>query len=250
MAEDTIVIIMAGGQGKRFGTNKIKVLQKVNDIPMLVHLIRSAIKINPIKIFVVVGVYKDIIQNTVKEYIDDLSNVEYILQENALGTGHAIQCCERELLKYYNYTKVIILSGDTPLFTSTSMIELSNKLIDGSGAVVLVRKTENSNGYGRIVRSCGNFERIVEEKDASDEEKQIKLINTGIYCIRLTYLLYNLELLNNNNAQKEYYLTDLITLIKNNQKTNIMLYELPQNRSYEVIGVNTPSDLELLLANL
>lgn len=249
MVEDTIVIIMAGGEGKRFGPNKIKVLQEINGIPMLVHLIRSAIKINPLKICVVVGKHKDIIQNTLNSY-EDITNISFIVQENPLGTGHAIQCCTNELLKFHNESKIIILSGDTPLFASSSMIELSKNLIEDIGAVVLVRTTDNSKGYGRIIQINNIFERIVEEKDATDEEKQIKLINTGIYCIRLDYLLYNIELLNNNNAQKEYYLTDLISLIKNNEKTNIKLYELPSNKSYEVMGVNTPSDLELLLSNL
>ena len=108
---DTIVIIMAGGLGKRMNSDLPKVLHTVHNKPMLCHVIEQSLALNPYKIFIVVGKYKNIIEQTIGE----LNNkVDYIVQPEPLGTGHAIQCCRDELLRYPN-KKVLILSGDVPL---------------------------------------------------------------------------------------------------------------------------------------
>ncbi len=250
--EDIAVIIMAGGQGKRF-TNGIKVLQNINGIPMLVYLVKNVLKLNPRKVLIVVGIYKDEIMKTVQMYIDDMSKISFVYQSDAKGTGHAIQCCIPELLSLsgLQMTKVLILSGDTPMLQFSTMNDFIHSLRTSSDVSVMTRKTNNPYGYGRIVTTINNlFERVVEEKDATFLEKQIKLVNTGIYCIRSHLLIKNLPLLQNNNAQKEYYLTDVLKLIKDNDHREIALYEIPEEKEYEVMGVNTPEDLIALISKI
>jgi len=110
----------------------------------------------------------------------------------------------------------------------------------------MTRISDNPTGYGRIILNGSKFNKIIEEKDASEEEKKIHIINCGIYCIKSNFLTYNLPLLNNNNAQQEYYITDVIKLIQDNNNIEIDMFEINENKAYEVMGVNTPEDLELL----
>ena len=235
------VVIMAGGNGTRFGNNKVKVLQEINNKPMLVHLINQVTNLNPKKIIVIVGVYKNIIIETVSEYCN-INNIIFIEQLNPKGTGHALQCCMHEL-EILRDSKVLILSGDTPLISVDTMCNLIN---NPSDALIMTRISENPTGYGRIILDESKFNKIVEEKDASEREKKIQIINCGIYCIKANLLTYNLPLLNNNNAQKEYYITDVIKLIKDNNNVEIDMFKINENKAYEVMGVNTPDDLELL----
>lgn len=249
--EDITVIIMAGGQGKRF-TNGIKVLQKINGIPMLVYLLLNVVKLQPKKILIVVGIYKDEIIKTVSEYIEDLSKIKFIYQSESKGTGHAIQCCIPDLVNMsgLQMTKILILSGDTPMIQLSTMYDFIHTMTTNSDASVMVRYTNNPSGYGRIITVGNSFVKIVEEKDALYDEKKIQLVNTGIYCIRSHLLIKYLPLLKNDNAQKEYYLTDVIKIINDNDKTDISLYEISKDREYEVMGVNTPDDLITLVSSI
>lgn len=242
------VVIMAGGQGKRFGTGKVKVLQEIFGKPMLVHIIENVEALNPIKIMVIVGNYKQVIENTLIDYIGEkrVSRLCFVNQPEAKGTGHALQCCMEEL-KTLDNSKVLVLSGDTPmmrLFTMRDIISID------SDAVLTVRDADNPFGYGRIITKDGMFEKIVEEKDANTDEKAVNLVNCGIYCIRSDLLVKNLPLLRNDNAQQEYYLTDVVKLIKDNEKVDISLFKISKKNEYEVMGVNTPEELELLIARM
>ena len=241
---NTIVIIMAGGLGKRMNSDLPKVLHIINNKPMLTHVIEQSIKLNPYKIFVVVGKNK----NKIEETIGDLKNkVQFIIQPVPLGTGHAIYCCRNELLKYPN-KNVLILSGDVPLLTSTTMQSMLNKFKD---VKIVTTRLENPYGYGRIL--CRNgIVSIVEEKDATEEEKQIKNVNCGIYIIDSCILCTYLPLIKNNNNQKEYYLTDIIALIQKCQFANVDIYTIPLEKQHEIMGVNTIEqlhDLEKLNIN-
>ena len=108
-----VIIIMAGGLGKRMNSELPKVLHKINGKPLLLNVVQESMLLTPLKIYIVVGKYRNIIEQTLCQYIS-LDNIEFIMQPEALGTGHAIQCCRTELLKYYD-TNVVILSGDTPV---------------------------------------------------------------------------------------------------------------------------------------
>lgn len=238
---EIIAIIMAGGLGKRMCSDLPKVIHKINNKPLLVYVIEETKLINPKKILIIVGKYHDIIKKTLSEYMS-LENIHFIIQPEALGTGHAIQCCRDELLQYQN-TNIVILSGDTPLIKHTTIKDIFNHF---QNVKIVTTIMENPFGYGRIIDKNGIFERITEEKDCNDNEKCIKKVNCGIYAFNSYLLCKYLPLLTNHNAQKEYYLTDIIELIKNGEKINIELFNIPKEQQIEIMGVNTKEQLEEL----
>jgi len=231
---DTIIIIMAGGLGKRMNSNLPKVLHTIHGKPMLCHVIEQSLALTPYKIFIVVGKYKNIIEQTIGELKD---KVECILQPEPLGTGHAIQCCREELMKYDK--KVLILSGDVPLLTTTTM---QTMLTNANDVQIVTTVLDNPYGYGRIVHYDG-FVKIVEEKDATEEQKQIKNVNCGIYVIQSKLLCSYLPLLQNKNKQNEYYLTDIIALIQEWEQIQVDTYTISKEKQYEIMGVNTIEQL-------
>ena len=238
---DNVVVIMAGGLGKRMNSDIPKVLHKVNDKPMLVHVIESALAIQPIKIYIVVGKYAPIIKDTLY-YYDLLDYIEFIKQEEALGTGHAIQCC-RPYLYQHEYSNTIILSGDVPLITTKTIRHMIRDLDYGR---ILTTILNDPTGYGRIIEKEGKFEKIVEEKDCNDLERKCQKINAGIYSFDTITLCKYLPLLSNDNAQGEYYLTDIVEIIKTKEDVEIELYEMPVEKQIELTGVNTKEQLEEL----
>lgn len=229
---------MAGGLGKRMESKIPKVLHMVNDKPMIVHIIEKAIRVSPEKIFVVGGKFLPIIEYAI--YIYKLTNyVTFVKQEQPLGTGHAIQCCKPFLEKYPN-TNTLILSGDVPLIEINTLKILLNV---NKCVKVLTTELENPFGYGRIIENNDVFEKILEEKDCNNEEKNIKKINSGIYCFKTPILCKYIMDIKNENQQKEYYLTDIIEIIKNNENTHIEQYVLPDYMSNQILGVNTKEQL-------
>jgi UDP-N-acetylglucosamine diphosphorylase/glucosamine-1-phosphate N-acetyltransferase len=252
MEQRPVIIIMAGGLGKRMNSDIPKVLHKIHGKPMLVHVVETALKLNPIKILIVVGKYRAVIEETLLDYIStyDIENITFVLQDEPLGTGHAIQCCSKELYTYMDRS-VIILSGDTPLLQASTIEDIIYLDITNHNkkfVKIVATIMENPYGYGRILQDeSGNFKCIVEDKDASFKEKETKLVNCGIYLFSASLLCKYLPFLDNNNAQGEYYLTDLIGLIKyNEEKIEIGLYEIPLERQIEIFGVNTIEQLEHL----
>ena len=239
----TIAIVMAGGLGKRMESPIPKVLHKLNDIPLIVNILSKLILLNKNvkmeKIFIVVGKYKEQIQNTIEAYLT-IKNIEYIYQEEALGTGHAILCCRDELLKYPN-SDILILSGDVPMLTNITMLELLKK---PSQTKIIVANMENPTGYGRIITENGKFIKITEQKDCNDIQLSITKVNTGIYCITSNLLCKYLPHLKNNNNQKEYYLTDIIEIIKKEENIDIDMLEIEKNKIIEVTGINTAVQLQ------
>jgi UDP-N-acetylglucosamine diphosphorylase/glucosamine-1-phosphate N-acetyltransferase len=234
-----IVLIMAGGLGKRMESHLPKVLHKVNNYPMIVNVIKTAILLNPEKIYIIVGKYKDIIDSTILEYLseNDYLKIDYVIQEEALGTGHAINCSLNKISNY-NDNKCIILSGDVPLISQETL----QYLIDGNDDKMLITELENPSACGRIIFNDNKVIQIIEEKECSDEEKEIKYVNCGIYQISVINLLKYIPLINNNNKANEYYLTDIVDLMNSNNN-NIGYYILPQDKQYEIKNVNTKHDL-------
>ena len=243
---DVVAVIMAGGLGKRIGKNIPKVLLEVDGIPMIVRILLNLQELNYLinieKVIVVVGKYKDQIKCVIDKYVNYIPEVTYVTQEEALGTGHALMCCNDELLKHPK-SDVLILSGDVPMLRVYTM----RKLVEIKSAVKMIATTlEDSSGYGRIVVKDGKFDKIVEHKDCEQDELEIKQINAGIYCIKAKLLCDHFQYLTNNNKQNEYYLTDLIEIIKIRTEATVELYNIEKERIVEILGVNTLDQLKEL----
>jgi len=200
-------IVLAAGQGKRMKSKLYKVLHKVCGKPMVGHVVSALESIDAARRVVIVGHGAD----AVKAYLGD--RAEYALQEQQLGTGHAVLQA-RELLGEEEGITVVIC-GDTPLVseeTLQSMIRLHQE--KGAAATMLTALLDNPHGYGRIVRDERGFvSRVVEEKDCSENERLIKEINTGTYCFDNQKLFAALAEVKNDNAQQEYYITDVIGIL-------------------------------------
>ena len=237
-----IIIIMAGGLGKRMQSSIPKVLHCVKDKPMLVHVIERAIELNPDKILIVVGKYLPVISECLKSH-NLLDKIEFVNQPKALGTGHAIQCCRHHLNRDAN---VLILSGDVPLIKTSTLQHMMDGVKD---ARIMTTILDDPHGYGRIIEHDRTFVKIVEEKDCDDHQRLCQKTNAGIYAFNSRMLYKYLPLISNNNAQNEYYLTDVLELMKIDDLT-IDLYDIPTEQQIELTGVNTKEQLEELNAFL
>jgi UDP-N-acetylglucosamine diphosphorylase/glucosamine-1-phosphate N-acetyltransferase len=243
MSDELIIIIMAGGLGKRMNSELPKVLHCIKGKPMLVRVIEQALFLKPSKIFVVVGKYRDIIQNTINIYMNlntYLNTIQFIYQEVPLGTGHAIQCCLPELYKFTKKSNTLILSGDVPLLQHDM---LNSFLQNNFKATLITTILDNPTGYGRIIENNNIFTKIIEEKDCSLEEKLVTKVNCGIYTFNTSLLCKYITRLDNNNSQKEYYLTDIIKLIKVNENIIIHTFNISKDKQYQIMGVNTQEQL-------
>ena len=232
------IVILAGGLGKRMESSLPKVLHLVQDKPMCVHVLEKAIQLNPQHIYIVVGKYKEIIQETIQKYIS-FDNLVFVNQEIPQGTGHALLCAKDELLKNNKKDKVLVLCGDVPLLSLTTM----NKMIQETycQASLLTTSYDNPHGYGRIITNKDNvFQKIVEEKDCNEEQRKINLVNGGVYCFELGILCEYLPKITNQNSQNEYYLTDIFELFEKSSSINMIF--LQDNK--ELIGINTKEQLK------
>lgn len=218
-------------------SDKPKVLHKIGSKSIIERVVLTTQKLLPKKIVIVVG-YKFTL---IKENLNKL-NVNYALQEEQNGTGHAVMQCKKELNSFDGET--LILSGDVPLInyeTLQKMYEVHIKT--QSAATVLTADIKNPFGYGRIIKNNNNFSFIKEEKDATIDEKKINEINAGIYIFSNKILFKHIEKISNNNNQQEYYLPDVFPLIiKNKQKVSTFKI----NNDYEIKGVNTIEQLNEL----
>lgn len=205
-------IVLAAGQGKRMKTKLPKVLHKVCGKEMVNHVIDTLRKCAINDIDVVIGNGAE----QVKKFTQN-RQVTYSVQEEQLGTGHAVMCCE-EFLKNKKGI-VTIFTGDAPLITEESIKKLIDFHNNGEyKATILTSIVEDASGYGRIIRNEKNeVEKIVEHKDCTEEELKVNEINSGMYCFDIEELVKSLKKLNNNNSQGEYYLTDVIEILKSNQ---------------------------------
>ncbi|MRX72954.1 bifunctional UDP-N-acetylglucosamine diphosphorylase/glucosamine-1-phosphate N-acetyltransferase GlmU [Bacillus lacus] len=222
-------VILAAGQGTRMKSKLYKVLHPVCGKPMVQHVVDEVSKLDLEKIVTVVGHGAEI----VKEQLGSAS--EYALQSEQLGTAHAVMQAA-DFLEGQEGTTIVIC-GDTPLITSDTMKELlSHHAETGAMATILTAKAEDPAGYGRVVRNSeGHVEKIVEHKDASTEEHKIDEINTGTYCFDNKQLFDALKNVSNENVQGEYYLPDVIEILKNGGEI-VSAYQTPLFE--ETLGVN------------
>lgn len=223
-------IVLAAGEGTRMKSKIPKVLHKVVGMPMLEHVIDVVETIECDRKVVVVGHKADEVKKATSH-----RDVEFVLQEEQLGTGHAVMQAQDMIPEEGN---VIVLYGDTPLINEESIKDFVKYHIDNDlSASILTTHINNPKGYGRIIRNnMGGIMAIVEEKDADDSQKKINEVNSGIYCFKAKDLRESLSKLDNNNKQGEYYLTDVIGILKR-QNEKIGAYKIDDYT--EIMGVNS-----------
>lgn len=226
-------IILGAGQGTRMCSKKPKVLHKILNKPLISYVKESVEELLTKKPIVVIGHGGEF----VKEYLGE--EVFYGVQNEQLGTGHAVKCA---LDQTADLDQVFVLCGDTPLLTAKTLkLFLESHLKTGSSGSVLTARLEDSSGYGRIIKEIdGTFSRIVEEKDASPEEKQEKEVNSGTYIFNREDLVSAIEKITTNNAQGEYYLTDVLTIFKNE---GLKVEAYCSENSLEINGINNRKQL-------
>ena len=226
------VVILAAGLGKRMQSDLPKVLHTLAGQPMLSHVLGSARQLDPARVIVVVGHGAD----RVKAAYDGKENLAFALQQPQHGTGHAVQQAVPQLLEGDGADDVtLVLYGDVPLVQPETL----KKLLEarGQGVAVLTEVLEDSTGYGRIVRNeAGQVVSIVEHKDANEAQRAIKEVNTGILCAPTAKLKDWLTRIDNNNAQGEYYLTDIIGLAVADR---VPVNAAHPGASWETLGVNS-----------
>lgn len=201
------VVIMAAGKGTRMkDPYKAKVMYEILGKPMIHYVVDLAYNLKADRIVVIVGYQRETVSNYLSK---SHNNIEFVVQAEQLGTGHAIMQAETAL-KDYNGS-VIVLSGDVPLLTAESMQRLiDHHLQTNATAGILTADIDDPTGYGRIIRNDDNsVKKIIEQKDATDEERQVKEINSGIYIFDKQKLFEALQHITPHNVQKEYYLTDV-----------------------------------------
>jgi UDP-N-acetylglucosamine diphosphorylase/glucosamine-1-phosphate N-acetyltransferase len=234
----TSAIILAAGQGTRMKSDLPKVLHTIMDRPMVLYVIDSVKKLSPDHTIVVVGYQAD----RVREACDG-AGVEFVLQEEQLGTGHAVMQCKKALEQFEG--TVMVLNGDVPCLTAATLEAFLryHKSEEAAGTVLTARLADPA-GYGRIVRGGdGSLLKIVEHKDATETELEIREINSGLFCFDKNALFSALDGTDRENAQKEYYLTDAIEKMRG-RGLKVAAYCVEDER--EVSGVNTVDELEVV----
>ena len=234
-ASETHVVILAAGQGTRMKSSLPKVLHPIVGRPMIERVLETAKALSPNTITLIVGHKADIVRAKLVDY----QNMQFALQEPQLGTAHALQQAEPFLTGRSG--ALILLSGDVPLLSSTTLTRLlDTHRGSGAAATVVTATVDRPYGYGRIVRTRGRIARIVEERDASPTQRQIKEINSGIYAFDLAPLFAALRSIAAQNAQGEFYLTDLIAIYR---RRKLAVETLLIENAQEIRGINSRSEL-------
>ena len=228
-------IILAAGKGTRMHSDLPKCAHLVLGKPMINHVVDACKESGIDDIVVVVGYKREVIMDLLKKE----TKVRFAFQDDQLGTGHAVKCTKELLEREEGDT--VILPGDMPLIGNVNITKLMEEQKKNHNAMtILTAIFDNPFSYGRIVRINNNVVGIVEEKEATEQEKLIKEINTGLYVVDNKLLFESLELINNNNAKGEYYLTDIVGILSNNYKVG----SLVSNYDYHLMGINDIPTLE------
>ena len=222
-------VILAAGQGTRMKSKLYKVLHPVCGKPMVEHVVDTISQLRVDQTVTVIGHGAE----SVKAYLEGKS--DFVLQEKQLGTAHAVVQTKEALSAKKGTT--LVICGDTPLIKAETMEYLIKQHEEhGAKATILTAYTENPDGYGRIIRNSKDMvEKIVEHKDANEQERIVKEINTGTYCFDNEALFKALEQVSNENAQGEYYLPDVIEILK---AQNEIVSAYKTNDFEEILGVN------------
>lgn len=237
MEQDIIALVLAAGKGTRMKSDKSKLVHKIYGKELVKRVVETAKKSGVNDVVTVVGYKKEQVQQVLGD------SVKYVYQNEMLGTGHAVLQAEDYLKDKHG--KVIVLNGDVPILRPETVKKFIEKSIKNKEyATILTAIYNNPTGYGRVVRDIGgNVKAIVEEKDATEEERNIQEINAGIYCFDIQELLKALKELKPNNVQNEYYITDVVKIMNDKGlKTGAVIVE----DNTEILGVNDKIQLELL----
>ena len=229
-------IILAAGQGTRIKSKLPKVLHKACGKEMVNHVIDTMRAAELEEVNVIIGKGAELVKERTSS-----RKVSYSLQEEQLGTGHAV-ICTKDFLKGKSGV-VAIFTGDAPLIKEDTVRNLINMHINEKNyATLLTSVIDNPTGYGRIIRENESVDRIVEHKDCSENELKVSEINAGMYCFDIESLLESLDKLSNDNVQGEYYLTDVIGILKSEgKKIGAMITNFE-----ETIGVNSRAELSIV----
>jgi UDP-N-acetylglucosamine diphosphorylase/glucosamine-1-phosphate N-acetyltransferase len=232
-------VIMAAGQGKRMkDPTRAKVMYELNGKPMVHYVADLAYDLGACRVIVVVGYQREVVINYLRTTHPE---AQYVNQEQQLGTGHAVLQTEESLSDFEG--DVLVLSGDVPLLTrQTTLNLLAHHCTTHAAATILTAMMEDPTGYGRIIRNAdGSVKRIVEHQDATEEERRIREINSGIYLFEKKTLFDGLRHITPHNVQNEYYLTDVFEYFWGHRWT---VSALLAKQAEEIHGINTVEQLE------
>ena len=233
--QDLAVIILAAGKGTRMQTSLAKVLLPVAGHPLLHYVLDLSSRLNPARTIVVVGHQAD----QVKEAFAG-GEIEFVVQNEQLGTGHAAQQAKSQLENFEG--RVLVLCGDMPLIRLKTLLQmLEEHKNSGAKCTVLTLKSSECHDFGRIIRDGnGSILKIVELKDASESEKKVDEFNSGVYCFDNCLFFKALAHVGPDNVQKEYYLTDTIEYLVRN---GYPVQAIQTKDANEILGINSPDDL-------
>jgi bifunctional UDP-N-acetylglucosamine pyrophosphorylase/glucosamine-1-phosphate N-acetyltransferase len=231
-----MAVILAAGKSTRMKSALPKVLHQVCGRPMIEYVLDAARSASVTRIVAIVGHRAELVRAELSKHAD----VDFALQAEQKGTGHALMMCHDQLRSHHG--AVLVLAGDTPLLQRESLVSLLTTLQEQKAACVIgTAVTEANFGLGRIIRNAkGQFEKIVEEKDATPDEKLVQEINTGCYAFDSQSLLKSLDQIRPNNSQSEYYLTDCPRVLKDAGANVVALKAFDM---VEALGVNTREQL-------
>ena len=234
--EKQAVVILAAGLGKRMKSGKAKVLHEILGKPMIMYVVETANRIAGNNVVLVIGNQAD----KVREMVSESAEVIFALQKDQLGTGHAVSCALPYLPDHTQ--EVVVLCGDVPLLTFETVMRLIKDHVKAKRDISLLAvEIDNPKGYGRVLFDKNrNVSGIVEEADASAEQKRIKTINTGIYCIKKEFLFDSLQKVKSDNVQGEFYLTDIVKI---GYREGKVVGVIIGGDGEETIGVNNRHDL-------
>jgi len=241
--EETVAIVLAAGKGTRMKSDLPKVLHPVCGRPMIEFVLDALIEAGVSRAIVVVGYAAD----RVREALAGRADLTFVDQTEQLGTGHAVMVCREHLHDHHG--PVLIVTGDSPLAQPASLMELLNDFHRQRPAAVLgTLVVDNPSGLGRIVRgNDGTFEAVVEERDATPAQREIREVNMSTYVFDCRELLGALDQLTTNNQQREYYITDCPGILKRAGK---QVRALPVLQPCEGLSINTLEELAIVEAEM